>query len=80
MFTFNGLLSPPQTKADHADNVEVELTRCSRGHYFGELALVTNKPRAASVYAEGPVKLVGEKKYTPTHSFTTSVRIDANQR
>ncbi|KAJ4934261.1 hypothetical protein JOQ06_007061 [Pogonophryne albipinna] len=52
------IMMKSKTKADHADNVEVELTRCSRGHYFGELALVTNKPRAASVYAEGPVKLV----------------------
>uniref|UniRef100_A0A8C7DC93 cAMP-dependent protein kinase type II regulatory subunit n=1 Tax=Oncorhynchus kisutch TaxID=8019 RepID=A0A8C7DC93_ONCKI len=34
----------------------VEITRCSRGQYFGELALVTNKPRAASVYAVGEVK------------------------
>ncbi|XP_060912619.1 protein kinase, cAMP-dependent, regulatory, type II, alpha A isoform X1 [Labrus mixtus] len=45
-----------KTKADHADNAEVEITRCSRGHYFGELALVTNKPRAASAYAVGNVK------------------------
>ncbi|XP_056885401.1 protein kinase, cAMP-dependent, regulatory, type II, alpha, B isoform X2 [Takifugu flavidus] len=38
------------------NNVEVEVARCSRGHYFGELALVTNKPRAASVYAVGETK------------------------
>uniref|UniRef100_A0A674PMW9 cAMP-dependent protein kinase type II regulatory subunit n=1 Tax=Takifugu rubripes TaxID=31033 RepID=A0A674PMW9_TAKRU len=37
-------------------NAEVEITRCSRGQYFGELALVTNKPRAASAYAVGDVK------------------------
>uniref|UniRef100_A0A8C9XWL4 cAMP-dependent protein kinase type II regulatory subunit n=1 Tax=Sander lucioperca TaxID=283035 RepID=A0A8C9XWL4_SANLU len=47
-----------KTKAGHADNAEVEITRCSRGHYFGELALVTNKPRAASAYAVGDVKCV----------------------
>uniref|UniRef100_A0A8C4X120 cAMP-dependent protein kinase type II regulatory subunit n=1 Tax=Eptatretus burgeri TaxID=7764 RepID=A0A8C4X120_EPTBU len=35
---------------------EVEITRCGRGQYFGELALVTNKPRAASAYAVGEVK------------------------
>ncbi|XP_029290812.1 protein kinase, cAMP-dependent, regulatory, type II, alpha A [Cottoperca gobio] len=52
------IMMKSKTKADHADNVEVELTRCSRGHYFGELALVTNKPRAASVYAVGNVKCV----------------------
>lgn len=32
---------------------EVELTQCSKGGYFGELALVTHKPRAASVYSVG---------------------------
>ncbi|XP_053340346.1 protein kinase, cAMP-dependent, regulatory, type II, alpha, B [Clarias gariepinus] len=39
----------------HAE-VEVEVSRCVRGQYFGELALVTNKPRAASVYAVGETK------------------------
>ncbi|XP_065829710.1 cAMP-dependent protein kinase type II regulatory subunit-like isoform X2 [Oscarella lobularis] len=34
---------------------EVELTTVSKGGYFGELALVTHKPRAASVYATGDV-------------------------
>ncbi|KAM8914679.1 protein kinase, cAMP-dependent, regulatory, type II, alpha, B [Spinachia spinachia] len=42
------------TKAGQQD--EVEVARCSRGQYFGELALVTNKPRAASVYAVGETK------------------------
>ncbi|XP_030357955.1 cAMP-dependent protein kinase type II-alpha regulatory subunit [Strigops habroptila] len=37
-------------------NQEVEIARCQRGQYFGELALVTNKPRAASAYAVGEVK------------------------
>ncbi|XP_045931767.1 protein kinase, cAMP-dependent, regulatory, type II, alpha, B isoform X2 [Micropterus dolomieu] len=45
-----------QTKAGQQDNTEVEVARCSRGQYFGELALVTNKPRAASVYAVGETK------------------------
>lgn len=57
------ILSFLQTKADHADNAEVEITRCSRGHYFGELALVTNKPRAASAYAVGDIKCLGKMKY-----------------
>lgn len=48
-----------QTKAGQQDNTEVEVARCSRGQYFGELALVTNKPRAASVYAVGETKLLG---------------------
>ncbi|XP_070815724.1 cAMP-dependent protein kinase type II-alpha regulatory subunit-like isoform X2 [Chaetodon trifascialis] len=45
-----------KTKAGQQDNAEVEVARCSRGQYFGELALVTNKPRAASVYAVGDTK------------------------
>ncbi|XP_053741209.1 endoplasmin [Synchiropus splendidus] len=44
-----------RTKKDQEDE-EVEIARCSRGQYFGELALVTNKPRAASAYAVGSVK------------------------
>uniref|UniRef100_A0A3Q3JIK1 cAMP-dependent protein kinase type II-alpha regulatory subunit n=1 Tax=Monopterus albus TaxID=43700 RepID=A0A3Q3JIK1_MONAL len=50
------IMMKSKTKAAHADNAEVEITRCSRGQYFGELALVTNKPRAASAYAVGDVK------------------------
>ncbi|KAJ8261860.1 hypothetical protein GJAV_G00159290 [Gymnothorax javanicus] len=38
------------------DNGEVDIAMCTRGQYFGELALVTNRPRAASAYAEGEVK------------------------
>lgn len=33
----------------------VELSTCSRGQYFGELALIANKPRAASGFAVGDV-------------------------
>lgn len=36
---------------------EREITRLNRGQYFGELALVTKKPRAATVKSEGPVNL-----------------------
>ncbi|KAK9506733.1 hypothetical protein O3M35_008612 [Rhynocoris fuscipes] len=38
------------------DEEEVEIKRLHAGDYFGELALVTHKPRAASVYAVGEVK------------------------
>lgn len=48
-----------QTNATQQNNTEVEVARCSRGQYFGELALVTNKPRAASVYAVGETKCLG---------------------
>eukprot|EP00064_Thunnus_orientalis_P005435 superscaffoldBa00000533_g5449 len=44
-----------RTKKDQEEE-EVEIATCSRGQYFGELALVTNKPRAASAYAVGSVK------------------------
>lgn len=50
------IMMKSKTKAAQEDNAEVEITRCSRGQYFGELALVTNKPRAASAYASGEVK------------------------
>jgi len=36
---------------------EAEVSRVSKGGYFGELALVTHKPRAASVFAVDNVKL-----------------------
>jgi len=35
---------------------EVEVAKCQKGQYFGELALVTHKPRAASAYAVGDIK------------------------
>ncbi|XP_041852182.1 endoplasmin [Melanotaenia boesemani] len=44
-----------RTKKDQEEE-EVDITTCTRGQYFGELALVTNKPRAASAYAVGSVK------------------------
>lgn len=39
------------------NNQEIEVNRIHKGGYFGELALVTHKPRAASAYAVGDVKL-----------------------
>lgn len=36
-------------------NEEVEVNKLDRGDYFGELALLFNKPRAASVYAQTDV-------------------------
>lgn len=50
------IMMKSKTKADQQGNTEVEIARCTRGQYFGELALVTNKPRAASVYAVGETK------------------------
>ncbi|XP_029472137.1 cAMP-dependent protein kinase type II-beta regulatory subunit isoform X2 [Rhinatrema bivittatum] len=45
-----------KSKPDVEENGAVEIARYSRGQYFGELALVTNKPRAASAFAVGNVK------------------------
>lgn len=50
------IMMKSKTKTSQENNQEVEITRCKRGQYFGELALVTNKPRAASAYAVGDVK------------------------
>lgn len=50
---------PCQGKSEVEENGAVEIARCSRGQYFGELALVTNKPRAASAHAIGTVKCLG---------------------
>ncbi|XP_050297111.1 cAMP-dependent protein kinase type II regulatory subunit isoform X2 [Anthonomus grandis grandis] len=36
---------------------QIEINRVNKGGYFGELALVTHRPRAASAYADGDVKL-----------------------
>lgn len=45
------------------ENGAVEIARCFRGQYFGELALVTNKPRAASAHAIGTVKCLGGSQW-----------------
>ncbi|NP_998123.1 protein kinase, cAMP-dependent, regulatory, type II, alpha, B [Danio rerio] len=45
-----------KTRACQLLQEEVEVARCSRGQYFGELALVTKRPRAASVYAVGDTR------------------------
>ncbi|XP_004519271.1 cAMP-dependent protein kinase type II regulatory subunit isoform X2 [Ceratitis capitata] len=39
------------------DGREIEISRLGKGQYFGELALVTHRPRAASVYADGDIKV-----------------------
>lgn len=45
------------------DGKEVEINRLTKGQYFGELALVTQRPRAASAYAVEDIKLAC--KYIP---------------
>ncbi len=45
------------TMVGAGDSVEKHLTSIRQGGYFGELALVTHKPRAATAKANGPVKV-----------------------
>uniref|UniRef100_A0A1I8JPH0 Cyclic nucleotide-binding domain-containing protein n=1 Tax=Macrostomum lignano TaxID=282301 RepID=A0A1I8JPH0_9PLAT len=41
-----------------ADNgLETQVNQLGKGDYFGELALITKQPRAASCYAVGPTKV-----------------------
>lgn len=49
------------------ENGEVEISVLGKGQYFGELALVTHRPRAASAYAASDnVKVACEYiAYTP---------------
>uniref|UniRef100_A0A8D0GFR7 cAMP-dependent protein kinase type II-alpha regulatory subunit n=1 Tax=Sphenodon punctatus TaxID=8508 RepID=A0A8D0GFR7_SPHPU len=54
------ILIKSKTLTSKDSNQEVEIARCHKGQYFGELALVTNKPRAASAYAVGEVKCLGK--------------------
>lgn len=41
----------------HQVNGETEISKLEKGQYFGELALVTHRPRAASAYAQDNVKI-----------------------
>uniref|UniRef100_A0A5F9CUA4 cAMP-dependent protein kinase type II-alpha regulatory subunit n=1 Tax=Oryctolagus cuniculus TaxID=9986 RepID=A0A5F9CUA4_RABIT len=60
------ILIKSKTKSNKdGGNQEVEIARCHKGQYFGELALVTNKPRAASAYAVGDVKCLGKTQTQP---------------
>ncbi|KAI2810729.1 hypothetical protein RDWZM_002364 [Blomia tropicalis] len=53
-------------KIDEETGKEQELSRVEKGGYFGELALITHKVRAASVYADTPdVKLA----FLDVHAF-----------
>lgn len=43
-----------------SDGGEQEVSRMTKGSYFGELGLITHKPRAVSVYAVGDVRVACE--------------------
>lgn len=44
------------------DKGETEISKLEKGQYFGELALVTHRPRAASAYAQNHVKVACESE------------------
>ncbi|OZJ02956.1 hypothetical protein BZG36_04624 [Bifiguratus adelaidae] len=48
------------------DSVEREVNRLEKGGYFGELALINDEPRQATVYARGRLKCatLGKKAFT----------------
>jgi len=52
-----------QKDGNGADKIVAEL---SSGNYFGEIALLTEKPRQATVVAEGPLKVLALDKATFT--------------
>lgn len=52
---------------------EVEINRLSKGGYFGELALVTQRPRAASAYAEEDLKLACKSCLISLHTPVTGL-------
>lgn len=56
------------------DKGEVEISNLEKGAYFGELALVTHRPRAASAYAVDNVK-VACKYILFSFSFSNSIQI-----
>lgn len=57
-FVEDGTVRITMTKETDGDKeVEMEVTCLKKGQYFGELGLVTQKPRAASAYAVGIVRL-----------------------
>jgi cAMP-dependent protein kinase regulator len=53
------------TKANEDGGEEREISRLTKNGYFGELALITHKPRAANVYAVGEVKVA----FLDVHAF-----------
>lgn len=45
------------------DRGETEISKLEKGQYFGELALVTHRPRAASAYAQNNVKVACKYRF-----------------
>ncbi len=66
------------------NDIEVEVSRVTKGGYLGELALVTHRPRAASAYCVGPVRLACKLFLLPLSlSFslqTKSIQLGFNNR
>ncbi len=45
-------------KEDYGEKL---IARLCRGQYFGEVAMIRNKPRVVTVTAEGPIRLASFK-------------------
>jgi hypothetical protein len=57
-------LSPPCNRQAAQDKPPKEIGRCQAGDYFGEIALLTNRSRACTVTAVGPVKVLTLQRKT----------------
>lgn len=57
------------------DAGEVEISVLGKGQYFGELALVTHRPRAASAYAATDVKAACKFFLLKLVSFSNTLTI-----
>lgn len=64
-FLEDGTVRVTKSDGDGKDKAEREVSKLSSGSYFGELALITHKPRAANVYADTDVKAA----FLDVHAF-----------
>lgn len=60
-----------QQRSGQAEGAAVEVGRLGPSDYFGEIALLLDRPRAATVRAAGPLKCVklDRARYLPLHSY-----------
>lgn len=58
------------------ENGEVEISVLGKGQYFGELALVTHRARAASAYAASDNVKVACKYHPHTHTHIPHIHIN----
>lgn len=61
------------------DAGEVEISTLGKGGYFGELALVTHRPRAASAYAATDVKVACKFTWIIVHTKFSASKLRENE-